>query len=135
VLEDLQYDLAYLLIDGELPVARIAPVPRAGATVFIMGSPLGYENFNSVSLGIVAARQRDLSGYADYGWALLFQTTSPAFPGNSGGPVFCGRRVVGVLVAGSGETLNYAVPASVIDVEAVKTAFELERYRGIRAGL
>jgi len=105
----------------DLPYAVLASEDslRAGDRVFIMGSPLGIYNFNSVSLGIVAARGRDLynrSGWEScqrYDWRVMLQSTSPAFPGNSGGPVFdLDCNVVGVLVAGEAETLNFSVPVS-----------------------
>jgi S1-C subfamily serine protease len=39
------------------------------------------------------------------------QTDAAANPGNSGGPAIDERgRLVGVLVSGSGENLNFAVP-------------------------
>jgi len=117
-----KYDLAFLRVDAALKPLKLGPVPRVGDRVFIMGSPLGYDHFNSVSLGIVAAAHRSFADFS--GWDVLFQTTGPAFPGNSGGPVFDTRgRVVGVLVGGCDATLNYAVPTGVIDLEAIAGAF------------
>ena len=143
VLEDTRYDVAFLLLERPkdakpmpaVPLADLRPM-RVGDPLFIMGSPLGYENFNTVSLGILSARQRDLDstqpgGYG-YGWRVTFQSTSPAFPGNSGGPVFDMQgRVIGVLVAGMAETLNYSVPVAVFkdDLATVRQGFALLRFR------
>jgi serine protease Do len=45
--------------------------------------------------------------------AIVIQTDAAANPGNSGGPaVDLQGRVVGVLVAGGGQNLNFAVPIS-----------------------
>jgi len=107
VIEDKNYDIAFLQLDlpedVELSYARLADISelRVGDPLFIIGSPFGRENFNSVSLGILSAIQRDLGKYDwGYGWEISFQSTSPAFPGNSGGPVFnLQGEVIGVLVA------------------------------------
>jgi S1-C subfamily serine protease len=134
VVEDKEHDLSYLLIDGALPVLSLGDIDdvRVGDSVFIIGSPLGLENFNSVSLGILAARQRDLSEYGEYGWNVLFQSTSPSYPGNSGSPVFdFDGRVIGVLVVGYDATLNYSVPASFIDVPAVQQMFKLAQFQTV----
>lgn len=122
VIEDNNHDVAFLQLD--LPVGTVLPYAtladifdlRVGDPLFIVGSPLGKENFNSVSLGILSAGQRNLDSVRDYGygWEVSFQSTSPAFPGNSGGPVFnLQGEVIGVLVAGMAATLNYSVPVTV----------------------
>ena len=141
VLEDTRFDVAFLLLDlkGREPNMPCVPMAdlsrlRVGDPIFIMGSPLGYQNFNSVSLGIISAMQRDLDTPQPYGygWAVTFQSTSPAFPGNSGGPVFdLQGRAVGVLVAGMDATLNYSVPVAVFmdDIETVRQAFALLRFK------
>jgi S1-C subfamily serine protease len=140
VLTDTRYDVAFLLLDHDpnLPAARLADYAsmRVGDPVFIMGSPLGFDNFNSVSLGILSAMQRDLDatrpgGYG-LGWQVTFQSTSPAFPGNSGGPVFrMDGSVIGVLVAGMDATLNYSVPVAVFadQIDVVREAFALMRFK------
>lgn len=106
--------------EPNLPYAELAELDelRMGDRVFIMGSPHGIYNFNSVSLGIVSGIDRDLYNrgggwqrYRNYNWHVMMQSTSPAFPGNSGGPIFdLDCRVVGVLVAGEAASLNFGVP-------------------------
>lgn len=108
--------------EPNLPRAKLADGDRLrmGDRVFIMGSSHGIYNFNSVSLGIVSGVNRDLYNrkggwqqYQRYNWHVMLQTTSPAFPGNSGGPVFdLDCNVIGVLVAGEAETLNFSVPVA-----------------------
>lgn len=139
VLEDTRFDVAFLLlkdVNEPLPTVPMADLSgmRVGDPVFIMGSPRGYVNFNSVSLGIISVMQRNLDDPRPYGygWAVMFQSTSPAFPGNSGGPVFDMQgRAVGVLVAGMAPTLNYSVPVAVFrdQVEVVRQAFALMRFK------
>jgi S1-C subfamily serine protease len=95
-------DLAVVLV-----AKRIAPPlwqrpryhqPQAGDELLLVGSPLGYEG--SVSVGIVSRVTRQ-----------ELQTDVSAHPGVSGGPaVDVKGRVVGVLVSGEAETLNFAVP-------------------------
>ena len=144
-LEDREADIAYLKLDlagaePNLSCARLAPVDtlRAGDPVFVFGSPLGYENFNTVSLGIVSALHRNLDErqgwgeYKKYQWHAMIQSTSPSFPGNSGGPCFNMRgEVVGVLVAGQAETLNFSVPVVYLreKVDTVRQWFDLCRLR------
>jgi S1-C subfamily serine protease len=72
--------------------------PRPGDELLLIGSPFGLGG--SVTKGIVsrvAARE--------------IQTDAAANPGNSGGPAIDSRgRVVGILVAGGGQNVNFAVP-------------------------
>lgn len=125
--------------EPDLPYAQLAEHDnlRVGDKVFIMGSPLGVNNFNSVSLGIVSHQERDLYNrggwerYHKYNWHVMIQSTSPAFPGNSGGPVFdLDGDVIGVLVAGEAETLNFSVPVARFrdTIDAVRDHFRLCRF-------
>lgn len=138
-IEDKEHDVAFLLLDLPpgvvLPTVQLADLStmRVGDPLFIMGSPFGWANFNSVSLGILSAMQRDLDTPqpSGYGWQVTFQSTSPVYPGVSGGPVFNMRgEVIGVLVAGVDATLNYSVPVGVFRdrLDAVRTWFALSRF-------
>ncbi len=72
--------------------------PLVGDQLLLAGSPLGYEG--SVSSGVVSRVADD-----------EIQTDAAAFPGISGGPaVGEDGKVVGVLVSGEGESLNFAIP-------------------------
>jgi len=143
VIEDRDNDVGYLKLDlpagTRLDHARLSSYDdlRAGQGVFIFGSPLGKDNINTVSVGIISATNRDLTQRGQeestrYGWRIMVQSTSPAFPGNSGGPVFDMRgRVIGVQVAGQAETLNFSVPVSCFrgTLSSVRQWFELCRIR------
>lgn len=72
--------------------------PLVGDQLLLAGSPLGYEG--SVTSGVVGRVADD-----------EIQTDAAAYPGISGGPaVDEDGKVVGVLVSGEGESLNFAVP-------------------------
>jgi S1-C subfamily serine protease len=101
---DPKNDLAVIRMNAK--PAGIAPLwqdarttlPRTGDEVLLIGSPFGLEG--SVTRGVVSRVTRD-----------AIQTDAAANPGNSGGPAIDTRgRVVGVLVAGGGENVNFAVP-------------------------
>jgi len=147
VIEDRENDVAFMQLDlpkgMELPCARLAPTDslRIGDPLFIMGSSLGYNNFNSVSLGILSGKERELyerRGWErsqKYSWHVMLQSTSSAFPGNSGGPVFnLDCEVVGVLVAGEAETLNFSVPVGrfVDSIETIRLMLKMDRFDPIR---
>ncbi len=119
-LADKTHDIGFLKIDVNtpLPYASLTTLDtvRVGDPVYVAGSPMGKVNFNSVTLGIISCKQRNLNDLspeesAVYGWSVTFQSDSAAYPGNSGGPVFnINGDVIGVLVAGIGPGLNYSVP-------------------------
>jgi S1-C subfamily serine protease len=131
------YDAAFLKINPTKPLkyallARVTDL-RVGDPIFIMGSPFGSDNINSVSLGIISAMQRNLDADVNYGfgWRVTFQTDATAEPGNSGGPVFNLKgEVVGVLVAGMDATVNYSVPVAVFmyNLDVVKQLFRLNQF-------
>lgn len=97
-------DLAILRVSGH-PVGAKAlwqkPLrnrPRPGDELLLVGSPYGLGG--TVTSGVVSAVRPK-----------LIQTDAAANPGNSGGPAVDRHgRVVGVLVSGGGENLNFAVP-------------------------
>jgi len=101
---DSKRDLAVLRVAGR-PVGA-APLwqkplrnrPRPGDELLLVGSPYGLAG--TVTSGVVSAVRPN-----------LIQTDAAANPGNSGGPAVDRHgRVVGVLVSGGGENLNFAVP-------------------------
>jgi len=137
VIEDEQHDIAFLKIQtgGFLPKVCLSDMDymRVGDDVFICGSPFGFDNFNSVSAGILSYRQRDLDAEWDsgYGWEVTFQSDSAANPGNSGGPVFNREgKCIGVLVAGMSEGVNYSVPCSVFmdELDVIELMFKIQRF-------
>lgn len=96
-------DLAVIKVDGEIapplwqtPDSSISPL--AGDRLLLVGSPYGLEG--TVTTGIVSRVRYD-----------EIQTDAAANPGNSGGPaVNADGQVVGVLLSGGGENINFLVP-------------------------
>ena len=108
---DPKHDLAVIRISAKPAGARPlwqAPrtrPPRAGDQLLLLGSPYGL--YGTVTTGIVSR----VTGRA-------IQTDAAANPGNSGGPALDKEgHVVGVLVAGGGENINFAVPIRVACVK------------------
>ena len=104
VARDRAKDLAVLRVDGNPVGAKPlwqspkANKPRAGDELLLVGSPFGLGG--TVTSGVVS-RVRPK----------VIQTDAAANPGNSGGPAVDRKgRVVGVLVSGGGENINFAVP-------------------------
>lgn len=101
---DPKHDLAVIRIDGS-PAGAAAlwqdprgPRPQTGDELLLVGSPYGL--YGTVTTGIVSR----VTGR-------VIQTDAAANPGNSGGPALDNQgHVVGVLVAGGGENINFAVP-------------------------
>ena len=100
---DAKNDLAVIRVEGRpdgAPPLWQKPQrarPRTGEKLLLVGSPYGLSG--TVTTGIVSRVTRR-----------MIQTDAAANPGNSGGPaVNGGGRVVGVLLAGGGENINFAV--------------------------
>jgi serine protease Do len=101
---DPKHDLALIRIDakpaGAVPLWQSpgVRVPRTGDQLLLVGSPYGL--YGTVTTGIVSRVTRR-----------VIQTDAAANPGNSGGPALDPQgHVVGVLVAGGGENINFAIP-------------------------
>ena len=90
---DKRTDVAVVKIDASgLPAVKIGDISRlrVGEWVMAIGSPFGLEN--TVTAGIVSAKQRDTGEYLP-----LIQTDVAINPGNSGGPLLNLRgEVVGI---------------------------------------
>ena len=90
---DKRTDVAVVKIEATgLPAVKIGDVNRlkVGEWVMAIGSPFGLEN--SVTAGIVSAKQRDTGDYLPF-----IQTDVAINPGNSGGPLINMRgEVVGI---------------------------------------
>ena len=120
---DKRTDVAVLKIEATgLPSVRIGDVNRlkVGEWVMAIGSPFGLEN--TVTAGIVSAKQRDTGDYLSF-----IQTDVAINPGNSGGPLINLRgEVVGInsqIYSRSGGFMgiSFAIP---ID-EAIRVADQL----------
>jgi serine protease Do len=120
---DKRTDVAVVKVDATgLPFVRIGDVNRlkVGEWVMAIGSPFGLEN--TVTAGIVSAKQRDTGDYLPF-----IQTDVAINPGNSGGPLINLRgEVVGInsqIYSRSGGFMgiSFAIP---ID-EATRVAEQL----------
>lgn len=131
---DRRSDIALLKIPANgLPVVTIGDSSKleVGEWVVAIGSPFGFTN--SVSQGIVSAKERSLPG-EDI--VPFIQTDVPVNPGNSGGPLFnMNGEVVGInsqIYSRSGGYmgLSFAIP---IDL-AMKVKDELLKHGKVRRG-
>ena len=120
---DKRTDVAVVKIEATgLPAVKIADMSRlkVGEWVMAIGSPFGLEN--TVTAGIVSAKQRDTGDYLHF-----IQTDVAINPGNSGGPLINMRgEVVGInsqIYSRSGgfQGISFAIP---ID-EATRVAEQL----------
>jgi serine protease Do len=120
---DRRTDVAVVKVEATgLPAVRIGDVSRlrVGEWVMAIGSPFGLDN--TVTAGIVSAKQRDTGEYLPY-----IQTDVAINPGNSGGPLLNLRgEVVGInsqIYSRSGGFMgiSFAIP---ID-EAMRVADQL----------
>ena len=116
---DKNTDLALLKVESEVPLPYVqfgdSDLARVGDWVMAMGNPLG-QGF-SVSVGIISARNRALSGsYDDY-----IQTDAAINRGNSGGPLFnMEGEVIGVNTAilspnGGSIGIGFAMSSAVVN--------------------
>jgi serine protease Do len=120
---DKRSDVAVVKIDATgLPAVKVGDVNRlkVGEWVMAIGSPFGLEN--SVTAGIVSAKQRDTGDYLPF-----IQTDVAINPGNSGGPLINMRgEVVGInsqIYSRSGGSMgiSFAIPMD----EAVRVSEQL----------
>ncbi|MEM7319707.1 MAG: trypsin-like peptidase domain-containing protein, partial [Pseudomonadota bacterium] len=136
---DPKTDIALLKVEAEAPLKFVtfgdSDTARVGDWVLAMGNPLG-QGF-SVSVGIVSARNRALSGsYDDY-----IQTDAAINRGNSGGPLFnLDGEVIGVNTAilspnGGSIGIGFSMAANVVTnvVDQLKEYGETRRgWLGVR---
>ncbi|KKN09119.1 hypothetical protein LCGC14_1049780 [marine sediment metagenome] len=108
-----------------------------GQSVYVIGSPYGKINFNSITKGIISGVDRNwgtTNPYTgeSYGWEVAFTVDSAGHPGNSGGPVFTADGVIrGILVGGYSPVLINVMPCDLFlgDLESIRLMFLLDRYR------
>ena len=109
---DKRSDVAVVKIEATgLPAVKIGDINRlkVGEWVMAIGSPFGLEN--TVTAGIVSAKQRDTGDYLPF-----IQTDVAINPGNSGGPLINMRgEVVGInsqIYSRSGgfQGISFAIP-------------------------
>ena len=120
---DKRTDVAVVKIDATgLPAVKVGDLSRlrVGEWVMAIGSPFGLEN--TVTAGIVSAKQRDTGDYLPF-----IQTDVAINPGNSGGPLINMRgEVVGInsqIYSRSGGFMgiSFAIPMD----EAIRVSDQL----------
>ncbi|WP_114973217.1 DegQ family serine endoprotease [Rhodoferax ferrireducens] len=120
---DKRSDIALVKIEAKgLPAVKVGDVSRlkVGEWVMAIGSPFGLDN--TVTAGIVSAKQRDTGDYLPF-----IQTDVAINPGNSGGPLINMRgEVVGInsqIYSRSGGSMgiSFAIPMD----EAVRVSEQL----------
>ncbi len=103
-----------------------------GQSVYVIGSPYGKVNFNSLTTGIISGVGVDWSEVGDdYGWEVAFTIDSAGHPGNSGCPVFTTDGIVrGILVGGFSPVLISVMPCDLFmaDLESIRLMFAQDRY-------
>jgi S1-C subfamily serine protease len=119
---DPESDVALLEVDPKgltlrpLPLGRSETV-KVGTPVAAIGSP--FSERQSLSVGVVSAVDRSISGLTAFQIAGAIQTDAAINPGNSGGPlVDPDGKVIGInqqikTNSGGGEGVGFAVPVDV----------------------
>ncbi len=104
-----------------------------GQSIYVIGSPYGKVNFNSLTTGIISGVDVDWSSLGDnYGWEVAFTVDSAGHPGNSGCPVFTADGIVrGILVGGFSPVLISIMPCDLFlhDLDSIRLMFTQDRYR------
>ena len=105
---------------------------RLGQNVYVIGSPYGKVNFNSLTTGVISGVDVDWSPLGEhYGWKIAFTVDSAGHPGNSGCPVFTTDGVVrGILVGGFSPVLISVMPCDLFleDLPVIALMFATDRY-------
>lgn len=135
-----KYDLGFIKLNKKvLKPAKLDSIKdcRLGQQVFVIGSPYGKLNFNSITLGIISGLDRNFDEWAtdyeyeEFGWAVTFTTDAAGHPGNSGCAIFTmDGKVRGILVGGFSPVLIYCVPVDLVvkDLVLIDIMFALDNY-------
>ncbi|ELY53581.1 peptidase S1 and S6 chymotrypsin/Hap [Natronococcus amylolyticus DSM 10524] len=112
---DVHSDLAVLEVDDVPEVASALSFsdgePTVGQEVLALGNPLGLDA--SISQGLVSGIDRSLPSPTGFSIPAAIQTDAPVNPGNSGGPlVDLEGDALGVVFAGAGQTIGFAISAA-----------------------
>lgn len=144
-------DLAVIRINKESYMNAVTTLGKdkkvnLGDTVFVIGSPVGYEYINTVTNGIVSGVNRlvevsvkssgsSIFSNSSSDWVMeVIQTNAAVNPGNSGGPLFNSNgEVIGVismkLVENSIEGMGFAIPIdyAMSHIEALEKSEKIDR--------
>ncbi|WP_121741059.1 S1C family serine protease [Natronorubrum halophilum] len=115
---DVQSDIAVLSVDdmpdGSDGLSFADGTPEVGTEVLALGNPLGLDA--SISQGIVSGINRSLPSPSGFSIPAAIQTDAPVNPGNSGGPlVNLDGDVIGIVFAGAGQTIGFAISAELAE--------------------
>lgn len=121
-------DCGLLFFEEELsPIIRLADSDKIkiGDKVAVIGSPFGYDFFNTVTTGIVSGLDREI---LFFGEVPLITVDAAANFGNSGGPVFDMQgRVIGIIVGGMWDADGFGIVTPVnICKELYETATKIK---------
>jgi S1-C subfamily serine protease len=95
-------------------VPLVASEPPVGTEVLAIGNPFGLSG--SLSAGIISGQNRTLPAANGFSIPDAVQTDAAVNPGNSGGPlVNLDGELVGVVNAGGGDNIGFAISAAMVD--------------------
>lgn len=134
-----KYDIGFIKLNEKvLKPAKFGSVAetRLGQSLYVIGSPYGKVNFNSVTLGIVSGLNRDQDAIdrwtgKPFGWDVAFTSDSAGHPGNSGCGVFTMDGVVrGILVGLYSPVLIVCMPVDLFinDLAVIEMIFEQQKF-------
>lgn len=111
-------DLAVIETDvgnaGSSVLGLADDIPPIGTEVMAIGSPFGFSA--SATTGIVSGVDRSLPAPTGFSIPAAIQTDAAINPGNSGGPLMnLAGAVVGVVFAGAGENVGFAIATPLME--------------------
>lgn len=113
-------DLALLSLVDDKPLQGLKALSfvdsaRLGQDVLTIGFPTGGEEL-SVTKGVISRFDYRLYAHSAFSKRLLFQVDSAINHGNSGGPVFLGKKVLGVAFQAkmTDQNIGYVIPFLVV---------------------
>jgi len=112
-------DLAVLKVpdapDSATPLSVVDREPPVGTRVAAVGNP--FRLTGSFTTGVISGRDRNIDTPGrNFSIADGIQTDTAINPGNSGGPlVTVDGEVVGVVVAGQGDNIGFAISAAMVE--------------------
>jgi serine protease Do len=112
-------DLAVLEVpdkpDQATPLSLVGREPPVGTRVAAVGNP--FDLSGSFTTGVISGRDRNIeTPGSNFSIADGIQTDTALNPGNSGGPLITiDGDVVGVVVAGQGDNVGFAISAAMVN--------------------
>jgi S1-C subfamily serine protease len=136
---DFHSDLAVVEVPDGMPEGATGlplvaePVPVV-TDVVVIGNPFNLTG--SFTTGVISGRNRNIDTVGrEFSIADGVQTDAPVNPGNSGGPLLThGSEVAGVISAGQGQNIGFAISARMAS-EVIPELIEDGEYRHSRMGV